>query len=108
MSFTGVQLGHDTIGYPDLFLAGLLGASIGCDQRQLWAPALVFALTVALDALLVPGGVVPVTAPLAITLIATSARRAKTLASSSVRPGSRTPAAVAAGSIVWPQRDSCA
>jgi hypothetical protein len=74
--FTGVRLGYDSIGYPDLFLAGLLGAALAGDRRQLWAAGVVFALTFAFDSFLAPGSVLPATVPLAVTLLVTTAMRA--------------------------------
>ena len=35
--FTGARLGGTTIGYPDLFLAALLGASLAGERAQVWA-----------------------------------------------------------------------
>jgi hypothetical protein len=66
---TGVQLGTVYVGYPDLFLAALLGASLAGDRRQLWAAGLVLVLTLALETLLVPGETLPATLPLALTLL---------------------------------------
>jgi len=66
---TGVQLGSVYVGYPDLFLAALLGAALAGDGRQSWAAGLVFVLTLGLDTLLVPGETLPATLPLALTLL---------------------------------------
>ncbi len=71
-ALTGVQLGGVSIGYPDLFLAGLLGAAVAPDGRQAQAAGAVFVLTLALETLLVPGEVLPATLPLALTLLLTS------------------------------------
>jgi hypothetical protein len=75
-SLNGVQLGSVYLGYPDLFLAGLVGAAAAADGRQTWAAGIVFVLSVALETLLVPGEILPGTLPLAATLLLMTTVRA--------------------------------
>jgi hypothetical protein len=67
--FTGARLGGTTIGYPDLFLAALLGASLAGQRAQVWAAGLLVALAVAYDSMLTPGLLLPATVPIALTLL---------------------------------------
>jgi hypothetical protein len=67
--FTGARIGGTTIGYPDLFLAALLGTSLAGDRAQVWGAALLTVLAVAYDAMLTPGLLLPATVPIAITLL---------------------------------------
>ena len=81
--FTGARVGGTTIGYPDLFLAALLGTSLA-GRRAQWVGGLLLAvLVVAYDSLLAPGALLPATVPIAATMIAVWAAR------SLVRLGSR-------------------
>lgn len=67
--FTGARIGGTTIGYPDLFLAALLGTSLA-GRRAQWAAGLLLAvLVVAYDSLLSPGMLLPATVPIAVTMI---------------------------------------
>jgi hypothetical protein len=66
--FTGARIGGTTIGYPDLFLAALLGASLAGDRAQAWGAGLLTVSAVAYDSLLSPGLLLPATVPIAITL----------------------------------------
>ena len=66
--FTGARIGGTTIGYPDLFLAALLGASLAGSRAQVWAAGLLITLGVAYDSLLSPGLLLPATVPIALTL----------------------------------------
>ncbi|MFL5860782.1 MAG: hypothetical protein ACJ780_08400 [Solirubrobacteraceae bacterium] len=66
--FTGARIGGTTIGYPDLFLAALLGTSVAGRQAQAWAAALLTVLAVTYDSLLSPGRLLPATVPIALTL----------------------------------------
>ena len=66
--FTGARIGGTTIGYPDLFLAALLGASLAGERAQLWAAGLLTASAIAYDSLLSPGLLLPATVPIALTL----------------------------------------
>src|ERR1700744_3465168 len=67
--FTGAHLGGTTIGYPDLFLAALLGASLAVQRAQAWAAGLLVVLAVAYDSMLTPGLLLPATVPIPLTLI---------------------------------------
>jgi hypothetical protein len=67
--FTGARIGGTTIGYPDLFLAALLGASLAGDRAQAPAAALLTVLAVVYDSLLAPGQLLPATVPIALTLV---------------------------------------
>jgi hypothetical protein len=67
--FTGARIGGTTIGYPDLFLAALLGTSLAGDGAQLPAATLLTGLVVAYDSLLSPGLLLPATVPIALTLL---------------------------------------
>ncbi len=67
--FTGARIGGTTIGYPDLFLAALLGTSLAGDRAQLWGAGLLTALAIAYDSMLTPGLLLPATVPIAITLL---------------------------------------
>ena len=66
--FTGARIGGTTIGYPDLFLAALLGASLAGERAQLWAAGLLTVFAVAYDSMLSPGLLLPATVPIALTL----------------------------------------
>jgi hypothetical protein len=66
--FTGARIGGTTIGYPDLFLAALLGASLAGERAQLWAAGLLTVFAVAYDSMLSPGRLLPATVPIALTL----------------------------------------
>lgn len=68
--FTGARIGATTIGYPDLFLAALLGASLAGQRAQKWAAGLLVVMAVAYDSMLVPGLLLPATVPIALTLVA--------------------------------------
>lgn len=67
--FTGARIGATTIGYPDLFLAALLGASLAGQRAQKWAAGLLVLMAVAYDSMLVPGLLLPATVPIALTLV---------------------------------------
>jgi hypothetical protein len=67
--FTGARIGGTTIGYPDLFLAALLGTSLAGDRAQVWGAGLLTVLAVAYDSMLTPGLLLPATVPIAITLL---------------------------------------
>jgi hypothetical protein len=67
--FTGAHLGGTTIGYPDLFLAALLGAFLAGERAQLWGAALLTGLAIAYDSMLTPGLLLPATVPIALTLV---------------------------------------
>lgn len=67
--FTGARIGGTTIGYPDLFLAALLGASLAGQRAQGWAAGLLVVFAVAYDSLLSPGLLLPATVPIALTLV---------------------------------------
>jgi hypothetical protein len=73
--FTGARLGGTTIGYPDLFLAALLGSALAGRRAQLWAAGLLTALAVAYDSMLSPGRLLPATVPIALTLMAVAGAR---------------------------------
>jgi len=66
--FTGARIGGTTIGYPDLFLAALLGASLAGQRAQAWAAGMLVVFAVAYDSLLSPGMLLPATVPIAVTL----------------------------------------
>jgi hypothetical protein len=66
--FTGARIGGTTIGYPDLFLAALLGASLAGERAQVWAAGLLTVSAIAYDSMLTPGLLLPATVPIAITL----------------------------------------
>ncbi len=53
--FTGARIGGTTIGYPDLFLAALLGASLAGQRAQAWAAGVLVVLAVTYDSMLTPG-----------------------------------------------------
>ena len=67
--FTGARIGGTTIGYPDLFLAALLGASLAGQRAQAWAAGVLVVLAVAYDSMLTPGLLLPATVPIALTLV---------------------------------------
>lgn len=73
--FTGARLGGTTIGYPDLFLAALLGCALAGRRSQLWAAGLLTAMAVAYDSMLAPGRLLPATVPIALTLVAVAGAR---------------------------------
>lgn len=66
--FTGARIGGTTIGYPDLFLAALLGASLAGERAQVWAAGLLIVFAIAYDSMLAPGLLLPATVPIALTL----------------------------------------
>ncbi len=68
--FTGARIGGTTIGYPDLFLAALLGASLAGQRAQARAAGLLVVLAIAYDSMLSPGLLLPATVPIALTLAA--------------------------------------
>lgn len=67
--FTGARIGGTTIGYPDLFLAALLGASLAGQRAQAWAAGLLVVFAVGYDSMLSPGLLLPATVPIALTLV---------------------------------------
>lgn len=73
--FTGARLGGTTIGYPDLFLAALLGSALAGRRAQAWAAGLLTVLAVGYDSMLSPGRLLPATVPIALTLFAVVAAR---------------------------------
>ena len=70
--FTGARIGAVTIGYPDLFLAALLGAALAGSRDQRWVAALVIVLAIAMDSLLRRGLLLPATVPIALAMIVVS------------------------------------
>jgi hypothetical protein len=66
---TGARLGAITIGYPDLFLAAVLGASVAGTRDQWRAGALLTVLAIGLDSLLTGRILLPATVPIAITAL---------------------------------------
>ncbi|HWE10507.1 MAG TPA: hypothetical protein VG325_14235 [Solirubrobacteraceae bacterium] len=68
-SFTGARVGGTTIGYPDLFLAALLGTYLAGSGSQRLGALLLAGLVMAYDSLLSPGVLLPATVPIAVTLI---------------------------------------
>ena len=73
--FTGARIGGTTIGYPDLFLAALMGASVAGHRAQAWAAGLLVVLAVAYDSMLTPGLLLPATVPIALTLVVVGVAR---------------------------------
>lgn len=73
--FTGARIGGTTIGYPDLFLAALLGAALAGQRAQVWGAGLLMVLAVAYDSMLAPGRLLPATVPIALTLAAVALAR---------------------------------
>jgi hypothetical protein len=73
--FTGARLGGTTIGYPDLFLAALLGTALAGSRAQIWAAGLLAVLAVAYDSMLSPGQLLPATVPIAATLVMVACTR---------------------------------
>jgi hypothetical protein len=73
--FTGARLGGTTIGYPDLFLAALLGSALAGSRAQLWAAGLLAMLAVGYDSMLSPGRLLPATVPIAVTLVTVACAR---------------------------------
>jgi hypothetical protein len=73
--FTGARIGGTTIGYPDLLLAALMGASLAGQRAQAWAAALLVVLAVAYDSMLTPGLLLPATVPIALTLVVVAVAR---------------------------------
>lgn len=96
--FTGARVGGTTIGYPDLFLAALLGASLAGSAAQRHAAAILAVLVVGYDSMLHPGMLLPATVPIAATLIIVILlRRRRALRSARGRPpGELRPAHAAA------------
>jgi hypothetical protein len=74
-SFTGAHVGSTTIGYPDLFLAALLGTYLAAGGLQWLGAILLGIFVVGYDALLSPGTLLPATVPIAVTLIVVLALR---------------------------------
>ncbi|MGH2891269.1 MAG: hypothetical protein ACRDNJ_16765 [Solirubrobacteraceae bacterium] len=66
--FTGARVGATTIGYPDLFLAALVGSCLAGGRGQLRAAALVTVLAIACDSMLRRGVMLPATVPIALAL----------------------------------------
>ena len=66
LRFTGARVGATTIGYPDLFLAALLGASVAGERCQAGAAALLMILATGFDSLLSHGQLLPATVPIAV------------------------------------------
>jgi hypothetical protein len=64
--FTGARVGGSTIGYPDLFLAALLGTYLAAGRAQRLGAVLLGVLVVAYDSLLSPGVLLPATVPIAL------------------------------------------
>jgi hypothetical protein len=73
--FTGARIGAIAIGYPDLVLVALLGASVAGTRYQVRAALLVIALAIGLDSMLTRGVLLPATVPSALALILVSWRR---------------------------------
>lgn len=74
-SFIGARVGATTIGYPDLFLAALLGSFLAGGRWQRPGAILLALLVAAYDSLLSPGVLLPATVPIAATLIVVLAIR---------------------------------
>jgi hypothetical protein len=93
--FTGARLGGTTIGYPDLFLAALLGSALAGRRAQAWAAGLLTLLAVSYDSMLSPGRLLPATVPIALTLLAVVGaeylRRRQRRAGAVTDPGARVP-----------------
>jgi hypothetical protein len=94
--FTGAHLGGTTIGYPDLFLAALLGASLAGQRAQVWAAALLTGLAIAYDSLLTPGLLLPATVPIALTLVVVGVRQRRRSPRAMAQPAVMPAPAVAA------------
>lgn len=75
-SFIGARVGGTTIGYPDLFLAALLGSFLAGGRWQRLGAILLAVLVAAYDSLLSPGVLLPATVPIAATLVVVLAARA--------------------------------
>jgi len=73
--FTGARVGAVTIGYPDLFLAALLGAALAGTRDQWRGAVLVTVLAIAMDSLLRRGLLLPATVPIALAMIVVSLLR---------------------------------
>jgi hypothetical protein len=84
--FTGARIGGTTIGYPDLFLAALLGSSLAGQRAQVWAAGLLIALGVLYDSLLSPGLLLPATVPIALTLAIVACARYRRRRARAARP----------------------
>ena len=99
-SFTGARVGGTTIGYPDLFLAALLGTYLAAGGAQRLGAVVLGVLVVAYDSLLSPGVLLPATVPIAVTLVTVVALRRTSLGSrlggTRGRHRSRRPAAAGA------------
>ncbi len=96
--FTGAHLGGTTIGYPDLFLAALLGASLAGQRAQVWGAAVLTGLAIAYDSLLTPGLLLPATVPIALTLVVVGvARRRRRSRRAIAQPAAMPAPAMAAG-----------
>ncbi len=85
--FTGARIGGTTIGYPDLFLAALLGASLAGQRAQAWAAGVLVVLAVAYDSMLTPGLLLPATVPIALTLVVIGLVRQRRRRARVNRPG---------------------
>lgn len=72
----GARIGGGFIGYPDLVLAGILGAAVADDALRPHAAGLVFILAIVINSMVAHGAVMPATPPLAITLVLVDAIRA--------------------------------
>ncbi|HEY1713850.1 MAG TPA: hypothetical protein VGG07_13160 [Solirubrobacteraceae bacterium] len=97
--FTGAHLGGTTIGYPDLFLAALMGASLAGQRAQVWAAALLTGLAIAYDSLLTPGLLLPATVPIALTLVVVGVVRQRRRSPRAMAPPAAMPAPAVAAEI---------
>jgi hypothetical protein len=97
--FTGAHLGGTTIGYPDLFLAALLGASLAGHRAQVWAAALLTGLAIAYDSLLTPGLLLPATVPIALTLVVVGVVRRRRRSPLAMAPPAAMPAPAGAAEM---------
>jgi hypothetical protein len=97
--FTGARIGGTTIGYPDLFLAALLGASLAGQRAQAWAGGVLVVLAVAYDSMLTPGLLLPATVPIALTLVVIGLVRHRRRRARLNRPGEAEADAEADGAL---------
>ena len=96
--FTGAHLGGTTIGYPDLFLAALLGASLAGSGPRSGPPRSSSDSPIAYDSLLTPGLLLPATVPIALTLVVIGvARRRRRSRRAIAQPAAMPAPRVAAG-----------
>lgn len=80
--FTGARVGGTTLGYPDLFLAALVGTSLATRREQRLGAVVLGVLVLAYDSMLAPGTMLPATVPIAVAWVAVLAlRRTPPLAS---------------------------